>query len=69
MARYSKYPDNRSTDPSTSSGCSAVHGESVEPSQRSLCSSASKLKSLCNHGNGKEVMIKKQYDILYRPYL
>src|SRR3989339_2124584 len=27
---------NRSTDPSTSSGCSAVHGEPVEPSRRSL---------------------------------
>ena len=35
-------PDNRSTDHSTSSGCSAVHGESVEPSRRSLRSSVSR---------------------------
>ena len=27
---------NRSTDPSTGSGCSSVHGELVEPSRRSL---------------------------------
>ena len=27
---------NRSTDPSMNSGCCAVHGESIEPSRRSL---------------------------------
>jgi len=35
VLRQTYTPLYRSTDPSTSSGCSAVHGEPVEPSRRS----------------------------------